>query len=311
MIRLMEELEASPQALRAQYDTVFGLVVPKECPPYETEYYPTQETFGRSQQMADVAGFYQAFGIEPAQSSPERPDHLALELEFMAFLLLKRRQAIAATDHDPEAGEQASICDRALRDFFRDHLAWWLPAFAAGLRRKAGARLSSCSGWRSGRVDTGRMPPSGHLGGTQARPSGTNRRAGGAIRVCRLSASSLTAFCAGGDRHRQMLIRSHENSGTLTTAETSAGATIIHPLALSSGTSQHQRCFFVRGDSRAAMIAPWPITRPPRDGLVSAEQRGDQLVPLPRGIAGGQRARTWRRSRWSTIRHGPTARSRS
>ncbi len=139
MIRLIEELEASPQALRAQYDTVFGLVVPKECPPYETEYYPTQETFGRSQQMADVAGFYQAFGIEPAQSSPERPDHLALELEFMAFLLLKIRLAIAATDHDPEAGEQASVCDRALRDFLRDHLAWWLPAFAAGLRRKTGA----------------------------------------------------------------------------------------------------------------------------------------------------------------------------
>src|SRR5512135_3758830 len=113
MIRLMEELEASPQALRAQYDTVFGLVVPKECPPYETEYYPTQETFGRSQQMADIAGFYRAFGIEPAQSSPERPDHLALELEFMAFLLLKKRLALAAVETDPEVGVQASTCDRA------------------------------------------------------------------------------------------------------------------------------------------------------------------------------------------------------
>ncbi len=139
MIRLMEELDASPQEVRAQYDTVFGLLAPKECPPYETEYYPAQETFGRSQQMADVAGFYQAFGIVPAQSSPERPDHLALELEFMAFLLLKIRLAIAAADHDPEAGEQASVCDRTLRDFLRDHLAWWLPAFAAGLHRKAGA----------------------------------------------------------------------------------------------------------------------------------------------------------------------------
>jgi TorA maturation chaperone TorD len=137
MIRLIDELEASPQVLRAQYDSVFGLVVPKECPPYETEYYPAQETFGRSQQMADVAGFYKAFGIAPAQCSPERPDHLALELEFMAILLLKRRQAVAAADHDHEAAEQASVCERSLRDFFRDHLAWWLPAFSAGLRRKA------------------------------------------------------------------------------------------------------------------------------------------------------------------------------
>src|SRR3954471_17701863 len=47
MIRLIRELEASLQVLRAQYDSVFGLVVPKECPPYETEYYPTPETFGR------------------------------------------------------------------------------------------------------------------------------------------------------------------------------------------------------------------------------------------------------------------------
>ncbi len=139
MIRLMEQLDASPQEVRAQYDTVFGLLVPKECPPYETEYYPAQETFGRSQQMADVAGFYKAFGIVPAQSSPERPDHLALELEFMGFLLLKKRLALAAANADPEAGEQASVCERTLRDFLRDHLAWWLPMFAAGLHRKAGA----------------------------------------------------------------------------------------------------------------------------------------------------------------------------
>jgi TorA maturation chaperone TorD len=136
--RLVDGLHAPTDALRAEYDRVFGLVVPKECPPYETEYYPTQETFARSQQLADIAGFYRAFGIEPALSSPERPDHLALELEFMAFLLLKKRQALATAGVDPEAAEQADICDRAQRDFFCDHLAWWVPTFAAGLRRKAG-----------------------------------------------------------------------------------------------------------------------------------------------------------------------------
>jgi TorA maturation chaperone TorD len=139
MSYLFEQLDASPDVLRDQYDSVFGLVVPKECPPYETEYYPTHETFGRSQQMADVAGFYRAFGIEQAQVSPERPDYLALELEFVAYLLLKRRLALATNDHDSEVAEQAEICERALRDFFRDHLAWWLPAFTKGLRRKAGA----------------------------------------------------------------------------------------------------------------------------------------------------------------------------
>jgi TorA maturation chaperone TorD len=134
---LVEELQASPDALRADYDRVFGLVGSKECPPYETEYYPAQETFGRSQQIADVAGFYRAFGIEPSQTSPERPDHLGLELEFMAFLLLKKRLAISTGDLDLERSEQASVCERAHREFLRDHLAWWVPAFAAGLGRRA------------------------------------------------------------------------------------------------------------------------------------------------------------------------------
>jgi TorA maturation chaperone TorD len=138
VVRLVGSLRAPLSELRAEYDRIFGLVVPKDCPPYETEYYPTQETFARSQQMADIAGFYRAFGIEPARCSPERPDHLSLELEFMAFLLLKKREALAAAVSDPEAAENAHICDQAQRDFFRDHLAWWIPSFAAGLRRKAG-----------------------------------------------------------------------------------------------------------------------------------------------------------------------------
>src|SRR5262249_17295927 len=50
--RLVEELNAPLDELRAQYEEVFGLVVPKECPPYETEFYPSLETFSRSQQMA-------------------------------------------------------------------------------------------------------------------------------------------------------------------------------------------------------------------------------------------------------------------
>jgi TorA maturation chaperone TorD len=133
---LVEELRAPLDTLRTQHENVFGIVVPKDCPPYETEYYPSQETFGRSQQLADVAGFYRAFGIELAQSVRERPDHLALELEFMAFLLLKKRMTYAPGDRDPAADEQASICEQAHRAFFQDHLAWWVPVFAANLRRK-------------------------------------------------------------------------------------------------------------------------------------------------------------------------------
>jgi TorA maturation chaperone TorD len=137
---LIAALHAPPDDLRADDDRVFGLVVPKECPSFETEYEPTGEIFARSQQMADVAGFYRAFGIEPSRRSPERPDHLGLELEFLAFLLLRKRQARAALATDPEAASRVEVCERAFRDFVRDHLAWWVPAFASGLARKAGGR---------------------------------------------------------------------------------------------------------------------------------------------------------------------------
>src|SRR5262249_47366703 len=126
------------EVLRAAYDVVFGHVTSRECPPYEAEYHSTSEPFFRSQQMADVAGFYRAFGLELSHAHPERPDHVALELEFLAFVLLKRPLALAGPGTNAEKDEQVSVCDAAERTFFRDHLAWWLPSFATGLRRKAG-----------------------------------------------------------------------------------------------------------------------------------------------------------------------------
>src|SRR5262249_54779432 len=122
---LLGELLKPVTELRAEYDRVFGLVVARECPTYETEYHSTSETFFRSQQLADIAGFYRAFGLEPSRTEPERVDHLALELEFMAFLLLKKRLALAPSTVAPNAAERACICDQVQRLFFNDHLAWW------------------------------------------------------------------------------------------------------------------------------------------------------------------------------------------
>jgi TorA maturation chaperone TorD len=123
------------------YDRTFGLVICRECPPYETEYHQSAEASFRSQQMADIAGFYRAFGLEEARATPERPDYLPLELEFMAFLLMKKRLTLVSDESEPEAIEKANICHDAASKFFRDHLAWWVPAFATGLRRKAGDGL--------------------------------------------------------------------------------------------------------------------------------------------------------------------------
>jgi TorA maturation chaperone TorD len=135
-LALLPALAVPREEWTAEYDRVFGLVPSREWPPYETEYHSTTEPFFRSQQLADVAGFYRAFGLEPSHRAPERPDHIAMELEFMAFLLAKKRLA--------ENAEQVIVCTEAEAAFFRDHLAWWAPSFATGLRRKgAGGQYAS------------------------------------------------------------------------------------------------------------------------------------------------------------------------
>lgn len=135
---LLEELAKPEKDLCADYDRVFGLVYLPECPPYETEYHSNSEPFYRSQQMADVGGFYRAFGIELGCHDRERPDYLPLELEFMAFLVMKKRLAAISLEEESVRMDNMGVCEDAQGKFLRDHLAWWLPSFALGLRKKAG-----------------------------------------------------------------------------------------------------------------------------------------------------------------------------
>jgi TorA maturation chaperone TorD len=132
---LLVALPESAEALNGLYESAFGLLVSGSCPPYESEYVDGKLSFQRAQLLADVAGFYQAFGLEPSHDHPERHDHLVLELEFMATLLdLEHR---AAETSSPEADERIALCQEAQRKFLTEHLAWWVPTFAALLRHQA------------------------------------------------------------------------------------------------------------------------------------------------------------------------------
>lgn len=115
--------------LIARYDELFGLLLSRDCPPYETEYCPQTFSVYRSNQLADIAGFYCAFGLEPSRVNPERHDHIVLELEFMAWLILKEAHTWV--------GGRAQICRDAQRRFLEDHLLWWAPAFAFAIRKKS------------------------------------------------------------------------------------------------------------------------------------------------------------------------------
>ncbi|MEW6202871.1 MAG: molecular chaperone TorD family protein [bacterium] len=83
---------------------------------YGTEYIAENE-FQRANCLADISGFYKAFGVEPRCS---RPDLICCEFEFMSYLVLKSSAAheIAGADSD----EKSFICLDAQRKFFDEHL---------------------------------------------------------------------------------------------------------------------------------------------------------------------------------------------
>lgn len=116
--------------LEDEYAALFGHAVRGTCPPYELEYGPG-EIVQRAPDLADIAGFYNAFGLEMAADS-DRPDHITAECEFMSLLCLKEAAA-------NEAGrtECAEQCRSAQRSFLKDHLSCWLPALTQRMTERA------------------------------------------------------------------------------------------------------------------------------------------------------------------------------
>jgi len=116
------------KALQTEHLRTFG-VTGSQC--YETEYGLPNE-FRQSQEMADIAGFYRAFGFNVGGQYRERPDHLATELEFLYVLAIKEAYA-AGQGID----EHVEVTVEARRLFLRDHLGRWIGLFAESLRRAA------------------------------------------------------------------------------------------------------------------------------------------------------------------------------
>lgn len=146
---LFDALDADHQSLETTYRQLFGLTaISRRCPPCESEYEPNTEVAYRSQRLADVAGFYRAFGLQVSARAGERLDHVTVQAEFLYLLLAKEAAAVLAGNR-----EGADVSRGARRKFFQEHVGWWLPAFSrllsrvspAGFYRQLGALTAAMS----------------------------------------------------------------------------------------------------------------------------------------------------------------------
>ncbi|MBI4230167.1 MAG: molecular chaperone TorD family protein, partial [Planctomycetes bacterium] len=134
--RILEEIalrlrRTSLQRAVFEHGVIFGHSVAGPCTPYEAEYGARSEA-SFAHKIADVAAFYRAFGVVLSPAAAERPDHLAVECEFLHFLACKESRA-----RERGTPEQVETCRRAQREFVRSHLACWAGGFAKRFEQAA------------------------------------------------------------------------------------------------------------------------------------------------------------------------------
>ncbi len=109
----------NPIEIQGEYTTLFE--TDPKAPIRETSY-ELDKTGRRSAEMADLLGFYRAFGLSLSEGI--EPDSIVTELEFVSYLLQK-------IYHLREAGEKegAEITSEAVGKFLGGHLGRWYEVF--------------------------------------------------------------------------------------------------------------------------------------------------------------------------------------
>lgn len=136
----LQQIAGEADQVRKEYESIFHESTIGHLPLYETEF-ASPHVFAKTQTMADVAGFYRAFGLRTARNAGERPDLASMELEFMHLLTLMEANALVESEE-----EKAKICSDAERRFLEAHIGRWLPAFAKLVPELATTRFYRCVG---------------------------------------------------------------------------------------------------------------------------------------------------------------------
>ncbi len=130
-VGLIDAFESEKKTLEYEYVNIFGHTLSKKTSPYELEHLQNQEIFYKTQSLADISGFYKAFGLQIRAN--ERADFISIEAEFLSYLIVKELLA-----RQKELGdEKIDVTRNAQRDFFKDHFAGWASKLAKNVIEQA------------------------------------------------------------------------------------------------------------------------------------------------------------------------------
>lgn len=121
----------SGEQVRDDFQQLFVGPFHLPAPPWES-VYRSRERLLFEQETLQVREFYLRHGLQAPKLNLEADDHISLELEFLARLLV--RAGAAEADGDPE---QARLLVAEHERFLDEHLGAWAPQFFADVEANA------------------------------------------------------------------------------------------------------------------------------------------------------------------------------
>jgi TorA maturation chaperone TorD len=125
------DIEKVQVDLAAEYAALFLSVGRKPVSPYES-VYTSPEHLVMQQARDEVLAEYRKEGLNRIDEFREPEDHIAIEMEFMAYLCQKAAEA-------KEAGNKAAAVNalQKQKGFLEKHLLVWVPEFCRDVQQAA------------------------------------------------------------------------------------------------------------------------------------------------------------------------------
>lgn len=125
----LKELRASAHAgetaaqISRDHNELYGVTATAKLPPYESVHRENERLiFGQT--TLQVRAAYKQLGLTAPRENREPDDHIGLEFDFLARLLLKTLHCVEAENF---AGAREALS--AAREFLHDHVLQWVPDF--------------------------------------------------------------------------------------------------------------------------------------------------------------------------------------